>query len=137
MVCTIKSNQTVDVFIKYFAYYHTLYSGQLEIRLSVLILRGICLNIRNVLEHVWKVYFGWTFIFFFNLQRRLSNTLNKSQGPVPTYLHQQHYSHTHTGPPTARGHLWTAPRVADRSSLKNNPARIVNGIGTFLTKSKD
>ena len=34
-VCTIQSNQTLDALIKYVAKYHILYSGQLEIRLSV------------------------------------------------------------------------------------------------------
>ena len=37
-VCTIKSCQTLDALIKYVAYYHSLYSGQLGIRLSVYIL---------------------------------------------------------------------------------------------------
>ena len=34
-MCTIQSNQTLDALIKYVAYYHILYSGQLEIRLNV------------------------------------------------------------------------------------------------------
>ena len=35
LVCTIESNQTLDALIKYVVQYHILYSGQLEIRLSV------------------------------------------------------------------------------------------------------
>ena len=38
-MCTIQSNQTLDALIKYVAKYHILYSGQLEIRLSVLRLK--------------------------------------------------------------------------------------------------
>ena len=34
-VCTIQSDQTLDALVKYVAKYHILYSGQLEIRLSV------------------------------------------------------------------------------------------------------
>jgi len=36
-MCIIRNNQTLDVLIKYIAKYHNLYSGQLEIRLSVFI----------------------------------------------------------------------------------------------------
>ena len=35
LVCTIQNNQTLDALIKYVAEYHMLYSGQLEIRVSV------------------------------------------------------------------------------------------------------
>ena len=46
LVCTIQSNQTLDASIKYAAYYYIVYSGQLEIRLSLY---------RNVIEiHVDK-----------------------------------------------------------------------------------
>ena len=34
LVCTIQSYQTLDALIKYVAYYHILYSGQLKISLS-------------------------------------------------------------------------------------------------------
>ena len=36
-VCIIQSNQTMDALIKYVAQYHILYSGQVEIRISVYI----------------------------------------------------------------------------------------------------
>ena len=35
LVCTIQNKQNLDALIKHVAYYHILYSGQLEIRLSV------------------------------------------------------------------------------------------------------
>ena len=35
LVCTIQDNQMLVALIKYVAYYHILYSGHLEIRLSV------------------------------------------------------------------------------------------------------
>ena len=35
LMCTIQSNQMLDALIKYVAQYPVLYSGQLEIRLSV------------------------------------------------------------------------------------------------------
>ena len=50
LVCTIQSNQTLDALIEYFALYHILYSGQLEISLSV----GLCLCLTSS-RHVY----GW------------------------------------------------------------------------------
>jgi len=35
-VCIVQNNQILDVLIKYIANYHILYSGQLEIRFSVI-----------------------------------------------------------------------------------------------------
>ena len=37
-VCIIQNNQILDVFVKYIANYHILYSVQLDIRLSVLVI---------------------------------------------------------------------------------------------------
>ena len=47
LVRIIQRNKTLDALIKYVAYYHILYSGQLEILLSVYV--TITLNVQSVL----------------------------------------------------------------------------------------
>ena len=54
-MCTIQSNQTLDALITYVAKFHILYSGQLEIRLSVFgrgILCCVCVCLVEILSDV-------------------------------------------------------------------------------------
>ena len=74
LVCRIQSSHTVDASIKYVAYYCIVYSGQVEIRLSVL--QPVCYYSVKVL-----VYFTFRFIEFIIFKQREFGALHTQ------YLH--------------------------------------------------
>ena len=50
-VCILQNNQMLDVLVKYIANYHIVYSGQLEIRISVVTVVNLLSRYRIYFKH--------------------------------------------------------------------------------------
>ena len=56
LVCTIQNNQTLDALIKYVALYHSLYSDQIEVRLSLYGLYRPQMIKRKIIKLKWSLF---------------------------------------------------------------------------------